>query len=166
LLNHALIYVPTRQLVDQFYSDLLDYGFSEKDICKFTSNSGKKRNKTFQDNSCSKGFNQIIITNRDFLSRHQSDLPKVGILICDEVHTLDPRSKSFEFIKSIKTDIKVGFTGTVPVMEYERWSLIGVFGTILFTETILHLQELGYLAPLKIFSWCLSLSKKLLNPIS
>ena len=152
MLNHIVLYVPTRQLVDQFYLDLLDYGYTEKDVCKFTSNSGKKKHNNFEDNSCSKGFKQIIITNRDFLSRHKEDLPKTSVLLCDEVHTLDANGKSIEFIRSIETDIKIGFTGTVPVAEYQKWTLFGVFGVVLFTETILHLQELGYLAPLKITS--------------
>jgi len=147
-----IIYVPTRQLVDQFYSDLLDYGFTDKQICKFTSNSGKKKDGTFIDNSCKKGFKPLIITNRDFIKNKKGELPKCSVLICDEIHTIGPRSKAIDFVRDIETNIKIGFTGTVPKTEYERWTLIGLFGTILFTETITHLQELGYLAKLKIIS--------------
>jgi len=152
MLTSIIIYVPTRQLVDQFYLDLLQYGFTKKQICKFTSNSGKKRDGTFEDNSGANGFTQVIITNRDFLAKHKDKLPKINVLLCDEVHTLSANSKSISFINSIDTDIKIGFTGSVPKEEYHKWTLIGVFGTILFTESIMNLQEQKYLAPLKIIS--------------
>lgn len=145
-----VIYVPTRQLVDQFYTDLLEYGFTKDAICKFTSNSGKKRAGTFEDNSCDKGFKQVIITNRDFLSQHKEMLPKIDVLICDEVHTLSPESKSLEFINRIETNIKIGFTGTIPTGDYHKWILFGVFGTVLFMESIVNLQQQEYLAPLHI----------------
>lgn len=147
-----VIYVPTRQLVDQFYSDLLEYGFTKDTVCKFTSNSGKKREGTFEDNSCSKGFKQVIITNRDFLTQHKEDLPNIDVLICDEVHTLSPESKSLEYINKIQTNIKIGFTGTIPTGDYHKWTLIGIFGTILFKESIVNLQQQEYLVPLNITS--------------
>lgn len=150
--EHIMIYVPTRQLVDQFYTDLLEYGFTKNDVCKFTSNSGLKKKKTFEDNSCQTGFKKIIITNRDYLNSHKAFIPKIGVLICDEVHTLSPTSKALEFINNINTDIKIGFTGTVPTDDFNKWSLIGIFGIVLFTETIINLQEQNYLAPLKIVS--------------
>ena len=150
--SNVVIYVPTRQLVDQFYTDLLEYGFTKQQICKFTSSTGKKKNGTFEDNSCAKGFKQVIITNRDFLSQHKEMLPKVDVLICDEVHTLAPESKSLAFINSIDTNVKLGFTGTIPDGDYHKWTLFGRFGTVLFKESIVNLQQQEFLAPLNITS--------------
>lgn len=152
MFNYALIYVPTRQLVDQFYSDLLDYGFTKDEVCKFSTNTGKKRDKTFEDNSCSNGFKKIIITNRDFIRTKLDKLPTINVLICDEVHTVTPDSGSARIIESFKTDIKVGFSGSIPIQDYNKWTLIGLFGSILFRESITNLQDQGFLAPLKIIS--------------
>ena len=151
-LGTVVIYVPTRQLVDQFYLDLLEYGFTKDMICKFSSSTGKKKDGTFEDNSCKNGFKQVIITNRDFLSGHKEMLPKVDVLICDEVHTLAPGSKSLEYINSIDTNVKIGFTGTIPTGDYHKWTLFGIFGMVLFKESIVNLQQQEYLAPLNITS--------------
>jgi superfamily II DNA or RNA helicase len=147
-----VIYVPTRQLVDQFYTDLLEYGFTKDTICKFSSTTGKKKDGSFSDNSCKDGFKQVIITNRDFLNHNKEKLPKIDVLICDEVHTLAPNSKSIFFINNIETNIKIGFTGSVPVNEYHKWILFGIFGSVLFSESTINLQDQGYLAPLNITS--------------
>lgn len=152
LVNHVMIYVPYRQLVDQFYTDLLEYGYTTKDVCKFSSNSGKKKDKTFEDNSCSKGFNKIIITNRDYVKNHLNEMPKIDMVICDELHTLTPESASLDYIKGLDTNLKLGLTGSVPREEYERWTLIGSFGDIIYTESIINLQKQKYLAELKIIS--------------
>lgn len=150
--KHTLIYVPNRQLVDQFYNDLLKYGYTKNDICKFTSNSGNKKNKNFEDNSCKNGFNPIIISNSAYINIHKNELPKIDAIFCDEVHKLSPNTVSAEFVRNLSTDIKIGFTGTVPKYDFYKWSLIGLFGPILFTETIVNLQQQEYLTPLKIIS--------------
>jgi len=152
LIGYVLIYVPTRQLVNQFYNDLLEIGFTKKEICKFTSNEGKKRDNNFEDNSCSNGFNKIIIANRDFLLEHSKELPNISILFVDEVHKIKYDSSTYNFVKAQKTDIKIGLTGTLPNDDYKLWMIMGLFGNVLFRDTIISLQEQEYLAPLKIIS--------------
>lgn len=152
VLRHVLIYVPTRQLVDQFYTDLLDYGFNPKHLSKFTSDAGKKRSGTFSDNSCSGGFNRIIITNRDWVNSHPKSLPVIDLLICDEVHKVSPDSTSHKFIRKLKTHFKFGFTGTLPKNDYNFWVLIGLFGKEIYNIPITDLQEQGHLAALEITS--------------
>lgn len=151
-LKHILIFVPSRQLVDQFYSDLLDYGFTKNSICKFTSDSGKKKSSNYSDNSCSNGFNRIIISNRDWINSHPSELPVIDMLVCDEVHKVTPNSTSHKFIKKQKTNLKFGFTGTLPKNDYNFWVLNGIFGTKIYSIPITDLQEQGYLAKLQIHS--------------
>lgn len=73
-----LILVPNKQLVEQFYSDLVDYGYAPSSVTKFTA--GLKRTEKFNHEA------QIIIANRQYVFNHKDELPKVGCLICDECH--------------------------------------------------------------------------------
>lgn len=152
LIGYVLIYVPTRQLVNQFYNDLLEMGYTKAEICKFTSNEGKKKDNNFEDNSCSKGFKKIIIANRDFLNEHSKELPNISMLFVDEVHKIEYDSTTYKFVKELKTDIKIGLTGSLPNDDYKLWMIMGLFGNVLFRETITSLQEQKFLAPLKIVS--------------
>jgi superfamily II DNA or RNA helicase len=140
----TLIFVPNRQLVDQFYGDLLEYGFKKSDLTKFTGGL-KKRDQ-------SDTFNQIIISNRQFIFRNMHKLPKCDILICDEIHSISPDSSSYDFIENLNCLIKIACSGTIPRVKYHRWKLTGLFGPVVHVENIKTLQDQGYLSKLKIVS--------------
>lgn len=74
----TLILVPNKQLVEQFYKDLLDYGYNVHELTKFTA--GLKKSEQFDRDA------KIIVANRQFVFKNAAKLPKVDILICDEVH--------------------------------------------------------------------------------
>lgn len=136
-----LILVPNKQLVMQFYTDLIDYGFNKNDVTRFTA--GLKKHEKFNQHA------QIIIANRQYIFTNRDKLPKIDVLICDEVHQcLAPASQ--EFIEQLNCKIKIGCSGTIPRDKYQRWSLIGLFGRIVYTEDITKLQEDGYISKLKI----------------
>ena len=137
----SLIFVPNKQLVEQFYKDLLDYGFKEEDLGKLTGGMKKK-----EENSNAK----IIIGNRQFLFNNKSKLPKIDVLICDEVHSISSNSQSHDFIEKLNCKIKIGCSGTLPKDKYDKYKLIGLFSRIFYTEDIVKLQEQGYLSQLNI----------------
>lgn len=146
----VLILVPGVQLVSQMYDDLVSYGMPVEWLSKFSSNTGKKRDGNFCDNSCSNGFNKIVISNRSWLEKgHVDELPEVGVLLVDEVHVLSPKTWSFKFASGIGTRIRIGFSGTIPE-SYNRWMLEGVFNEVMFREKITDLQDRGFLTKLKI----------------
>lgn len=135
-----LIFVPNRQLVDQFHSDLLDYGFSEDCITRLTGGV-KKYNKDAQ----------IIIGNRQYLFKNKEKLPKIDVLIADEAHSVSVQGNStYDFVESINCKFKIGCSGTLPRNKYNKWSLMGLFSRIIYTEDIVKLQEQGYLTKLHI----------------
>lgn len=150
--HHILIVVPTRQLVDQMYSDFMEYGLG--DVCMFTSNSGLKRDGTFRDNSCKNGFANVIITNHTWIMRHHKSpsFPKnsVGCVIADEVHTVSHGSQILKVLKSIHAKLWFGFTGTLPSFVFNRWVNFGTFGIPLFTAEIKKLQDEEFLSKLEI----------------
>ena len=104
----ALILVPNTQLVSQFYSDLIDYGIDKRDLAKFSGSLNKKE-KLENDISTAK----IVITNRQYVFKNKSLLPKFDILIADEAHTCTAESTG-EFIESLDTKVKIGCSGTLP----------------------------------------------------
>ena len=139
----TLIFVPNRQLVDQFYKDLLDYGFDVKNITKLAS--GLKKSEKFNPNA------KIIISNRQYLFTNAEKLPKIDMLIADEAHSVSsPDSQTYKFVENLNCPIKIGCSGTLPRDNYRKWSLIGLFSRILYTEDIVNLQTEGHLTKLHI----------------
>lgn len=139
----TLIFVPNRQLVDQFYKDLLDYGFKKEEVTKLAS--GLKKSEKFDPKA------RIIVSNRQYLFTNKEKLPKIDVLIADEAHSVAvPDSQTYKFVENLNCSIKVGCSGTLPRDNYRKWSLIGLFSRILYTEDIVKLQNEGYLTKLKI----------------
>lgn len=140
----TLILVPNTQLVSQFYEDLIDYGFDSKDLAKFSGSLNKKE-KRENDISTAK----IVIANRQYVFKNKSILPYFDVLVVDEVHTATADSTK-EFILSLNAKIKIGCSGTLPRNMHQKWQLIGMFGRVVFTEEITHLQEQGFISKLDI----------------
>lgn len=136
-----LILVPNKQLVVQFYKDLLDYGFDKSKVTQFTA--GLKKNEKFNPES------QIIVANRQYIFKNKNLLPKIDVLICDEVHQC-LSTASREFIELLNCKIKIGCSGTIPRDKFQRWELIGMFSNIVYKEDITTLQEQGFISKLKI----------------
>jgi len=137
----TLLLVPNKQLVEQFYKDLIDYGYSVHELTRFTA--GLKGRDQFNNDA------KIIIANRQYVFKNAKLLPKVDVLICDEAHTCCAESTK-EFIERLNCKIKIGCSGTLPREKYQRWQLIGMFGRIVYTEDIVKLQNEGFISKLKI----------------
>lgn len=140
----VLIFVPNTQLVEQFYKDLVDYGYLRSQLARFTG-SLKAKEKKQQDLQNAK----IIIANRQYLYKNWRDLPVTDILVCDEVHTANAKV-SKEFIDSYPAKIKVGCSGTLPKDKLSLWDLQGMFGKVLYKISVKELQDRGYVSKLKI----------------
>lgn len=136
-----LILVPNKQLVEQFYKDLLDYGFTTDKLTRFTA--GMKGKDAYNPDA------QIVIGNRQYIFKNRDRLKKVDVLIVDEVHTAAATSTE-DFINSLNCKIKVGCSGTLPRDKHAKWKLEGMFGRTVYTEDITSLQERGYISKLKI----------------
>lgn len=140
----ALIFVPNTQLVEQFYKDLLDYGYPQSQLARFTGSLTSKQKKQ-QDLANAK----IVIANRQYVYKNWKDLPKLDMLICDEVHSANAKV-SKEFIDSYPAKVKVGCSGTLPKDKLHLWELQGMFGKVLYKITVKELQDRGYVSKLKI----------------
>lgn len=139
-----LILVPNTQLVAQFYSDLIDYGFDISLLSRFTGSLTSKERKINDINNA-----KIIISNRQYLFKNEKLLPNIDVLIADEAHTTTAESTQ-KFIDKLNAKIKIGCSGTIPRNQYDRWKLIGMFGKIVYTESITDLQDQGFISKLNI----------------
>lgn len=136
----TLILVPNTQLVAQFYSDLIDYGYDKRDLAKFSGSLSKKEKQSNDVNTA-----KIVIANRQYVFKNKSKLPSFDVLFVDEAHTASAESTR-EFIDSLDTKIKVGCSGTLPREKYARWQLAGMFGKTLYTVNITDLQNRGFIS--------------------
>ena len=149
-----LVVVPTRQLVDQLYKDFSEYGLT--DVCKWTSNSGKKIKGTFEDNSCRNGFSRIIISNHKWLCDHHKSKKggfpsdEIGCVIADEVHTVGYKTQILKYVERINPKLRFGFTGTLPSFVFNRWVVIGTFGIPVYMAEIKKFQDEGFLSKIEI----------------
>lgn len=139
-----MILVPNVQLVAQFYSDLLDYGFNRHELAKFTGGMSKKEKMEHDINLA-----KIVIANRQYVFKNKGMLPKFDCLICDEVHQCNA-SSSAELIENLDCKLKIGCSGTLPQDKYQLNNLIGLFGRVVFKEQITNLQNQGFISKLEI----------------
>lgn len=140
----SLILVPNTQLVSQFYSDLVDYGYDKRDLAKF-SGSLSKREKL--ENNIQEA--KIVVANRQYVFKNRGALPHFDVLVADEAHTCVAESTR-ELIESLDAKVKVGCSGTLPRDQYQKWQLVGMFGRVVFTEEITALQDQGFISKLDI----------------
>lgn len=138
-----LILVPNKQLVEQFYGDMIDYGFNQDWLLKFSAGIKKKELEGIEDKL-------VIISNRQYLFNNWQNLPKIDVLINDEVHQTKAGSSTIELIENINPKVKVGCSGTLPKSKYELWTLKGLFGKVVHSENLLDLQKSGYITKLNI----------------
>lgn len=80
---------------------------------------------------------------------NKSMLPKVDVLVVDEVHQASAKS-SMRYILSSDAKIKVGCTGTLPKEMNRLWELYGMFGRVVYREDVNDLQAQGFISKLKI----------------
>jgi superfamily II DNA or RNA helicase len=141
-----LILVPNVQLVEQFYGDMLEYGFQKGQLAKFEGGMSRRQQKE-NDVSTAK----VIIANRQYMFKNEKRLPPVDVLVCDEIHTCLAESTT-AMIQRLPARIRVGCSGTIPQDRYQRNQLVGMFGKVVYREEITDLQDEGFITRLRITS--------------
>lgn len=140
----VMIFVPNVQLVTQFYKDLIDYGYDSRCLAKFCGSMSAKERKQNDLQSA-----KIIIANRQYVYTNKRMLPKIDVLVVDEVHQASAKS-SMQYILSSDAKVKVGCTGTLPKELNHLWELYGMFGRVVYREDVNDLQAQGFISKLKI----------------
>ena len=137
--NRVLILVPTTSLVEQMYSDFLDYGYIEA-----------KMQKIYQGHSREITKEVTISTWQSLYKMPRKYFEQFGCIIGDEVHLFKAKSLTNIMNKMHQTQYRHGFTGTLDGMQTHRLVLEGLFGSVNKVTTTKELMDKKTLAKLNI----------------
>ena len=137
--NRVLILVPTTSLVEQMYSDFLDYGYLET-----------KMQKIYQGHSREITKEVTISTWQSLYKMPRKYFEQFGCIIGDEVHLFKAKSLTNIMNKMHQTQYRHGFTGTLDGMQTHQLVLEGLFGSVNRVTSTKELMDKNTLAKLNI----------------
>ena len=137
--DKVLILVPTTSLVEQMYSDFIDYGYDET-----------KMQKIYQGHSKEITKQVVISTWQSLYKMPRKFFEKFGCILGDEVHLFKAKSLTNIMNKMQDTQYRHGFTGTLDGTQTHRLILEGLFGSVNKVTTTKELMENKTLANLNI----------------
>lgn len=157
----VLLIVPTQQLVEQMYSDILSYipdgnmKDPENKICKIYSSvkkhPGQKKS----------GVNAITISTwQSLYKKPKSFFDNFDALIGDEAHTFQAKSLIDMMEKTGNIEYRVGTTGTLQDTKVHKLVLEGLFGAVKELTSTSELMDRGMIAQLDIKAIMLKYSDK------
>jgi len=135
-----LILVPTTSLVEQLYSDFIDYGWKDEHIHRVYA--GRDKNHKTKP--------VIISTWQSIYKLHSPYFAQFGCIIGDEAHLFKAKSLTDIMAKSRDVKYRFGLTGTLDGTETHRLVLEGLFGQVKKVTTTKKLMDSKTLADLEI----------------
>jgi superfamily II DNA or RNA helicase len=131
----CLLLVPDRGLVQQTYSDFIEYKVPFT-FCRWTA-----------EYKLDQTVNVVIASNQIIQSQFEDQewAKYVDILVIDECHRIKGQNKIGKLIKKIYTTHKFGFTGTLPDEKMDEWSIKGKIGPVYYEKRGNELRDEGFL---------------------
>jgi superfamily II DNA or RNA helicase len=143
--DKILILVPTTSLVEQMFSDFVDYGWNEKYMQKIYSGHDKEVTKPV-----------VISTWQSIYKFPKKYFEQFGMVVGDEAHLFKAKSLTSILTKMQNTKYRFGLTGTLDGMQTHRLVLEGLFGTLNKVVTTKELIDNETLASFQIKSLVLT----------
>ena len=143
--DKILILVPTTSLVEQMYSDFIDYGWNEKYMQKIYSGHDKEVTKRV-----------VISTWQSIYKFPKKYFQQFGMVVGDEAHLFKAKSLTSILTKLSECKYRFGLTGTLDGMQTHRLVLEGLFGTLNKVVTTKELIDNETLASFQIKSLVLT----------
>ena len=137
--ENVLILVPTTSLVEQMYSDFIDYGYDDTKMQKIYPGHSKDITKPI-----------TISTWQSLYKLPRKFFENFGCILGDEVHLFKAKSLTGIMNKSISCKYRHGFTGTLDGTQTHRLILEGLFGSVNRVTTTKELMDKKTLAKLVI----------------
>jgi superfamily II DNA or RNA helicase len=135
----TLILVPTTSLVEQMYSDFIDYGWEDKYLHRVYAGHDKGSKKPV-----------VISTWQSIYKLHRPYFAQYGCIIGDEAHLFKAKSLTDIMAKSGEVKYRFGLTGTLDGTQTHRLVLEGLFGQVKKIISTKELIDRGTLAKLEI----------------
>ena len=135
----TLILVPTTSLVEQMYSDFIDYGWEDKYLHRVYAGHDKGSKKPV-----------VISTWQSIYKLHRPYFAQYGCIIGDEAHLFKAKSLTDIMAKSGDVKYRFGLTGTLDGTQTHRLVLEGLFGQVKKIISTKELIDRGTLAELEI----------------
>jgi superfamily II DNA or RNA helicase len=133
-IKKIIVITPDLGLVNQTYNDFIEYS-PDFSVCKWT---GK----------CDYTDTQVIIGNMGVINARidtEKWIYEADCILIDECHKLNRKNKIFKVFNQIKTNLKFGFTGTLPKDNIHKWGIIGKIGPVIFKKNSKELRDENYL---------------------
>ena len=135
----TLILVPTTSLVEQMYSDFIDYGWEDKHIHRVYAGHDKGSKKPV-----------VISTWQSIYKLYKPYFAQYGCIIGDEAHLFKAKSLTDIMVRSGDCKFRFGLTGTLDGTQTHRLVLEGLFGEVKKIISTKELIDRGTLAMLEI----------------
>ena len=135
----TLILVPTTSLVEQMYSDFIDYGWKDEYIHRVYAGNDKGSKKPL-----------VVSTWQSIYKLHSPYFAQYGCIIGDEAHMFKAKSLTDIMTRSRDVRYRFGLTGTLDGTETHRLVLEGLFGQVKKIISTKELIDRGTLAKLEI----------------
>jgi len=143
--DKILILVPTTSLVEQMFSDFIDYGWNEKHMQRIYGGHDKEVTRRV-----------VISTWQSIYKFPKSYFNQFGMVVGDEAHLFKAKSLTSILTKMENCKYRFGLTGTLDGMQTHRLVLEGLFGTLNKVITTKELIDKKTLASFKIKALVLS----------
>ena len=134
-----LILVPTTSLVEQMYSDFIDYGWKDEYIHRIYSGHERTTDKPV-----------IVSTWQSLYKMPGSYFKDFGCVIGDEAHLFKAKSLTSILTKLVDCKYRFGLTGTLDGTQTHRLVLEGLFGSVNKVTSTKELMDKKTLANLNI----------------
>jgi len=132
--HNILILAHTVDLLNQFYDDLIKFGFDEKHISYLKGNDYE--------------FNKITLSTDKKLAKinPKEYADKFDMVIVDEYHHCSGFNTQYaQILSSMLAPIRVGFTATIPPSEEAQWTMKSFAGPVKYELTIQKASKLNLL---------------------
>ena len=135
----TLILVPTTSLVEQMYSDFIEYGWKDEYIHRVYAGHDKGSKKPV-----------VISTWQSLYKLHRPYFAQYNCIIGDEAHLFKAKSLTDIMVRSSKCQYRFGLTGTLDGTQTHRLVLEGLFGQVKQITTTKELMDNKTLAKINI----------------
>ena len=145
-IQNAIIIVPTTSLVEQFYKDLIDYGFYKEELGRVYSK--------FKD-----WDKKIVISTWQSLRHSIDNVIPFNCIIVDEVHTA--RATVIRDILKISSSFyRIGCTGTLPESRLDLLNVKSYLGPVVADVSASELGKLGFISDIQILMYHINYKSK------